>query len=135
MRIWRGNECAQTITHPAISVWTVAVCAENGDIVTGASDNIVRIFTRNPERNADAETLAQFEDSVKASSIPQQQLGSTINKEKLDRPDWLQTHAGAKEGQVKMIREDNESIGAYQWSMSKSVRWESRGYMSLTTTL
>ncbi len=118
VRIWRGTQCVQTITHPAISVWSVAVCADNGDIATGASDNIVRVFTRSPERVASPETVSQFDDSVKSSSIPQQQLGGSINKEKLERPDWLQKHAGAKEGQVKMIREDNESIGAYQWSMS-----------------
>jgi len=52
VRIWRGQECIQTITHPAISVWSVAVCPESGDIVTGASDKIVRVFTRDPERTA-----------------------------------------------------------------------------------
>ncbi|KAH8896800.1 PFU-domain-containing protein [Thozetella sp. PMI_491] len=126
VRIWRGKECIQTITHPAISVWSVAVCAETGDIVSGASDNVVRIFTRVQDRVADTETLAQFEESVKASAIPQQQLGNTINKESLDRPDWLQTHAGAHDGQVKTIREDDESIGAYQWSMSQQ-KWDKVG--------
>lgn len=55
VRIWRGSECIQTITHPAISVWSVAVCKDTGDIVTGASDKIVRLFTRDPERSADSE--------------------------------------------------------------------------------
>lgn len=55
VRIWRNNECIQTITHPAISVWAVAVCPETGDIATGTSDKIVRIFSRDPERQADAE--------------------------------------------------------------------------------
>lgn len=52
VRIWQGSECIQTITHPAISVWSVAVCQGTGDIVTGASDKLVRIFTRDPERFA-----------------------------------------------------------------------------------
>lgn len=55
VRIWRNNECIQTITHPAISVWSVAVCSENGDIVTGASDKMVRIFSRDTERQANEE--------------------------------------------------------------------------------
>lgn len=55
VRVWHNTECIQTITHPAISVWSVAVCLENGDIVTGASDKMARVFSRDPERQADAE--------------------------------------------------------------------------------
>lgn len=51
-----GN-CIQTITHPAISVWSVAVCPETGDIVTGASDRVVRVFSRDQARWADEEGL------------------------------------------------------------------------------
>ncbi|KAB5546935.1 PUL domain-containing protein [Coniochaeta sp. 2T2.1] len=118
VRIWSGTDCVQTITHPAISVWSVAVCPESGDIVSGASDNVVRVFSRSPERVADPETIAQFQDSVKASAIPQQQLNQTINKEKLDRPEWLKTYSGNKEGQVKMIKESDGSVTAHQWSIS-----------------
>jgi phospholipase A-2-activating protein len=115
VRIWKGQDCVQTITHPAISVWDVAVCAENGDIVTGASDRIVRVFTRNAERTADAETIRLFDESVRSSSIPQQQLGE-VNKEKLPGSEFLTTKAGTKEGQVQMIREGDGSITAHQWS-------------------
>jgi phospholipase A-2-activating protein len=118
VRIWRGSECVQTITHPAISVWSVAVCPENGDIVSGASDNVVRVFTRSPDRTAPPEVLAQFEESVKSSAIPQQQLGS-INKERLNPKSWLLTNSGRKDGQVTTVLEDDGSIGAYQWSTSK----------------
>ncbi|TVY80811.1 Ubiquitin homeostasis protein lub1 [Lachnellula suecica] len=115
VRVWKGTECIQTITHPAISVWGVAVCPENGDIVSGASDRIVRVFTRDPERAADAETTKLFEDSVKASSIPQQQLPE-VNKEKLPGPEFLVQKHGTKEGQVQMIRELNGAVTAHQWS-------------------
>lgn len=118
VRIWKGNECIQTITHPAISVWSVAVCAENGDIVSGASDRIVRIFTRDPERAADAETTKLFEDSVRESSIPQQQLPE-VNKEKLPGPEFLTQKSGTKEGQVVMIKELNGSVTAHQWSVGQ----------------
>ena len=116
VRVWKGVSCIQTITHPAISVWGVAVCAENGDIVSGASDRVVRIFTRSPGRVADAETTKQFEDSVKESSIPQQALEDSINKEKLPGPEFLTNKAGTKEGQVQMIRESNGSVTAHTWS-------------------
>ncbi|CAJ2503355.1 Uu.00g107490.m01.CDS01 [Anthostomella pinea] len=118
VRIWRGSECVQTITHPAISVWTVDVCTANGDIVSGASDGVVRVFSRSSERAASSETLSHFEESVKASSIPQQQVGN-VNKEKLPGPDFLQNKSGTKEGQVQMIKEENGSVTAHQWSMGQ----------------
>ncbi|KAF8860264.1 PFU-domain-containing protein [Acephala macrosclerotiorum] len=119
VRIWKGTECIQTITHPAISVWGVAVCAENGDIVSGASDRVVRVFTRSGERVADAETTAQFEEAVKGSSIPQQTVPE-INKEKLPGPEFLTQKSGTKDGQVQMIRELNGSVTAHTWSSAQN---------------
>lgn len=118
IRIWRGFECIQTITVPAISVWSVAVCKETGDIVAGSSDSVARVFTRHDESVADAETVAAFDDAVKASSIPQQQMDG-FNKEKLPGTDFLTTKSGTKEGQVQMIREDNGAVTAHQWSMGE----------------
>ena len=115
VRIWRGNQCIQTITHPAISVWGVAVCPENGDIISGASDRKVRVFSRDSSRQAEPQAIQDFENSVKSSSIPQQQVGD-INKEKLHGPDFLQQKSGTQEGQVIMIREQDGSISAHQWS-------------------
>lgn len=114
-RVWNGTNCVQTITHPAISVWGVAACKDNGDIVTGASDRIARVFTRSEERQAAPEVVQQFEESVKESSIPQQQVGD-INKEKLPGPEFLKQKSGTKEGQVQMIREDNGNVTAHTWS-------------------
>ncbi|MCJ1473991.1 hypothetical protein MMC13_002647 [Lambiella insularis] len=115
VRIWRGPECIQTITHPAISVWGVAVCAENGDIASGASDRIVRVFSTSSDRQAEPQVIQAFEDSVKSSSIPQQQVGD-VNKEKLPGPEFLTQKSGTKEGQVVMIRESDGSVTAHQWS-------------------
>ena len=127
VRIWRGTECIQTITHPAISVWGVAVCAENGDIVSGASDKKVRVFSREKARMAAPEAIQAFEDSVKASSIPKQQMNNgNINQEKLPGPEFLERKSGTKEGQVVMIREPNNTVTAHQWSVSAQ-RWMSVG--------
>ena len=114
VRIWKGTQCIQTITHPAISVWGVAACSENGDIVSGASDRKVRVFSRDSGRKAEPEAIQDFEDSVKSSSIPQQQVGD-VNKEKLHGPEFLQQKSGTKEGQVVMIREPDGSVSAHQW--------------------
>jgi phospholipase A-2-activating protein len=51
-----GN-CVQTIAHPAISVWSVAVHPETGDVVTGASDRMVRVFSRDPQKWATEEQI------------------------------------------------------------------------------
>ncbi|KAL8945403.1 MAG: hypothetical protein Q9211_000068 [Gyalolechia sp. 1 TL-2023] len=125
VRIWKGNECIQTITHPAISVWAVAACLENGDIVSGASDKKVRVFSRAKERQAAQEVVQAFEDSVRSSSIPKQQVGD-VQKEKLPGPEFLQQKSGTKEGQVIMIKEDDGSVGAYQWSQGAQ-SWMSIG--------
>lgn len=116
VRVWKGSECIQTITHPAISVWTVAVCPDTGDIVSGTSDGVARVFTRSPDRVASAEVAHMFEEAIQTSSIPQQQMGD-VNKEKLPGPEFLQQRSGTKEGQVQMIREANGSITAHTWSM------------------
>jgi phospholipase A-2-activating protein len=55
VRVFRNMQCIQTITHPAISIWSVAACEETGDIVSGSSDKIIRVFSRDIERHADAE--------------------------------------------------------------------------------
>ena len=125
VRIWRGSECIQTITHPAISVWGVAACLENGDIVSGASDRTVRIFSRTKERQAEPQAIAAFEESVKGSAIPQQQVGD-IKKEHIPGPEFLQQKSGTKEGQVVMIREANGSVSAHQWSQV-SQSWSNVG--------
>jgi phospholipase A-2-activating protein len=114
-RIWKDNRCIQTITHPAISVWTVAVCPKSGDIATGASDKIIRVFSRSKDRQADEKAIQEFEESVQASSIPQQSLGE-INKTDMPGPEFLQQKSGTKEGQVQLIKERNGNVTAYQWS-------------------
>lgn len=121
VRVWDNNRCIQTITHPAISVWGVSACQENGDIVTGASDRVTRVFSRAEVRQADDSIVQQFESSVKESSIPQQQVGN-INKEKLPGPEFLKQRSGTKEGQVQMVREDNGNVTAHTWSTA-SQEW------------
>ena len=56
VRVFRDMKCIQTITHPAVSIWSVAA-STSGDIVTGASDKIIRVFTRDEDRLAAPEAL------------------------------------------------------------------------------
>lgn len=117
-KIWRGRDCVQTITHPAISVWTVAVCPETGDFATGSSDHNIRVFSRSADRQADEETLRAFDESVQSSALPAQTLGDgdKINMKKLPGPEFLQQKSGTKEGQNQLIKEADGSVAAYSWS-------------------
>jgi len=66
IRMWNldsGKQLGEPMFHPAQSVWTVA-CLDNGDIVTGSSDGIVRIFTKDETRFASPEMLKLYERSV-----------------------------------------------------------------------
>ncbi|KAJ5665557.1 uncharacterized protein N7477_008005 [Penicillium maclennaniae] len=111
VRVWNGIQCVQTITHPAISVWSVAACRETGDIITGASDRIARIFSRSPERQAAPEVIELFDQAVKESAIPAQQVGN-INKEQLPARSSLSRNQERK----RMINEPDGSITAHTWS-------------------
>ena len=57
--------CRQSITLPAISVWTCCPLA-NGDVVVGSSDGVIRIFTSSPDRYAPEEELVAFQTQVDA---------------------------------------------------------------------
>ena len=116
VRIWQGTECVQVITLPAISVWSVSACP-NGDIIVGSSDRFARIFTREKERTADEETLKAFSDEMKASAIPQAQIGG-INVPDLKEYDWLKGRSGTKEGQQQIVKKHGQPT-LYTWSMQQ----------------
>ncbi|KAF8509690.1 WD40-repeat-containing domain protein [Gautieria morchelliformis] len=115
VRIWRDGECAQTIVHPAISVWTVSTMP-NGDIVSGTSDGIVRVFSNSEERWASEVDLKSYEDQVSSQAINKEQVGD-LKQSDIKGVDALQ-HPGQKDGQVLLVRE-GQSVDAYQ------VNWDS----------
>ncbi|KAI9496120.1 WD40-repeat-containing domain protein [Zychaea mexicana] len=122
VRIWKDGECIQTIQQPCISVWAVGALP-NDDIIVGGSDGVVRVFSRAPERMADAETQKQLEDLIAAQAIPSNQVGD-INKDKLEGPEAL-NKPGKKEGQVIMVNTGG-SVEAHQWS-SQTQSWQKIG--------
>jgi phospholipase A-2-activating protein len=124
VRVWQDSLCIQTITLPAVSVWSVATSG-NGDIIAGSSDKLARIFTTDLDRVADATVEAEFNEAVKSSAIPQQTVGA-INKTDMEGPDFLQRKAGTKDGQIQMIKENDGSVSAYSWSNVKQA-WDMVG--------
>jgi phospholipase A-2-activating protein len=60
----------------------------NGDIVTGASDGVVRIFSEAEERWASPQDLKVFDDLVASQALPAQQVGD-VKKSDLPGPEAL----------------------------------------------
>ncbi|QIW95217.1 hypothetical protein AMS68_000735 [Peltaster fructicola] len=125
VRIFRAMQCVQTITHPAISIWCVAACPITGDIVSGASDKIIRVFTRDSERLAAADVVSSFEESNKMYAIPVETAsqGAPFEKENLPGPEALQTQTGARDGQQLFVRENDGRVTAHLWSTSRG-QWD-----------
>ncbi|XP_028835097.1 phospholipase A-2-activating protein [Denticeps clupeoides] len=120
LRIWKKGDCVQTIRLPAQSVWCCCVLP-NGDIVAGASDGIIRVFTESEERVASAQDLQAFEDELSKATIDPKtgDLGD-IKMEDLPGREHL-NEPGNRDGQTRLIKEGGH-VEAYQWSMSES-RW------------
>nr|XP_006127304.1 phospholipase A-2-activating protein [Pelodiscus sinensis] len=120
LRIWKQGECAQIIRLPAQSVWSCCVL-NNGDIVVGASDGIIRVFTESLERTASAEEIQAFENELSQATIdPKTSDLGDINVDDLPGREHLK-EPGTREGQTRLIKDDR-NVEAYQWSVSEE-RW------------
>nr|XP_034953362.1 phospholipase A-2-activating protein isoform X1 [Zootoca vivipara] len=120
LRIWRKGECTQTIRLPAQSIWCCCVL-DNGDLVVGASDGIIRVFTESLERTANLEEIQAFENELSQAKIDPKtgDLGDISvdelpGREHLDEP-------GTRDGQTRLIK-SNGKVEAYQWSTGEG-RW------------
>jgi phospholipase A-2-activating protein len=60
----------------------------NGDIVSGCSDGVVRIFSASEERWASEQDLKDYEAKVASQSLPSQQIGD-VRKSDLPGPEAL----------------------------------------------
>ncbi|KAG6828591.1 hypothetical protein H0H92_007381 [Tricholoma furcatifolium] len=120
VRVWRDGECAQTIVHPAISVWAVS-SMPNDDIVSGCSDGVVRIFSMSEERWASANDLKEYEDKVASQALPSQQVGD-VKKSDLPGLEALNL-PGKKPGEVKMVR-NGAIVEAHQPDAHLAIKWD-----------
>ncbi|GAA5900258.1 WD repeat PLAP family protein [Sporobolomyces salmoneus] len=125
VRVWRASdgECEQTIVVPAVSVWCVTVLA-NGDIAAGASDGLIRVFTKSEERVASEEELSAYEEQVAKTALNTSQVGD-LKKSDIPGIDAL-TQPGKKEGDVKVVKTDAGVVEAYQWSAAAGT-WQKVG--------
>jgi phospholipase A-2-activating protein len=104
----------------------------NGDIVSGCSDGIIRVFSVSEERWASIEKLKEYDDHVASQALPAQQVGDVKKSdlpgaEALNTPGMLASllsrivtycspeSKGKKSGEVKMIK-NGDLIEAHQVS-------------------
>ncbi|CBH13701.1 hypothetical protein, conserved [Trypanosoma brucei gambiense DAL972] len=116
----------QSINHPCV-VWSVCT-TEIGDIVTGAADGAVRVWTLNDELMASvgklealAEAVATQKLDIKITSI----AGTNI----ADLPPVEQLHQkkGVQEGERCFVRTKGETVEVYAWDQG---RWEKIGIVT-----
>lgn len=82
VRVWHNMELSQTIILPTQSIWCIELFS-NDDVIVGSSDGAIRIFSSDPERYANSETLEAFEKEVASTSLNAQQVIGDINKKEL----------------------------------------------------
>lgn len=117
LRMWNfDSELGRPITLPAQSVWSVA-CLKNGDIVTGSSDGVVRIFTKDPLRFADENTMSTFNAAVEIRINEANLLLGGVKVNDLEGVEALLQKG--REDQTKMIRQQDGKVICYQWSNGK----------------
>ncbi|XP_062142543.1 phospholipase A-2-activating protein [Drosophila sulfurigaster albostrigata] len=120
LRMWNvstGKELGAPLLHPAISVWSVA-CLANGDIVTGCSDGVVRVFSQDPARQGKQQLVQSFEMAVATHKSQLNEEIGGVKKTDLPGPEALLTN-GTREGQTKMVRETDGSVKCYSWELGK----------------
>ncbi|XP_017469208.1 PREDICTED: phospholipase A-2-activating protein [Rhagoletis zephyria] len=120
LRMWdlqNGQELGDAILHPAQSVWSVA-CLNNGDIVTGSSDGVVRVFTKDPARYANELTMKGFLHAVETRKAQMSDEIGGVKKTDLPGPEALLTN-GTREGQTKMVRHPDGSVKCYTWGLGE----------------
>ncbi|KAJ3286669.1 hypothetical protein HDU79_006312 [Rhizoclosmatium sp. JEL0117] len=121
VRIWRAEgpsfKCVQTIQHPCTSVWCVTALA-NGDVVSGGSDAVTRVFTTSNERVASLEQVKAYDDEVAKQQIPSNQVGD-VDKTKL--PGLEALSVPGRPDQVIMVR-NGDLVEAHQFTEGQWVK-------------
>jgi hypothetical protein len=127
----------------------------NGDLVSGCSDGIVRVFSEHVERWAPPEVLKSYDDALASQALPSQQIGD-INKEQLQGTEGLNIpgrlryfrgllstaqalfvfRSGKKDGEVKMIRNGSivEAYTVSEYTSASRILFHAESYSGTART-
>ncbi|KAL7302794.1 hypothetical protein TKK_0004834 [Trichogramma kaykai] len=115
LRLWRGGKFAQTIAVPAEGeVWCCELLPGTGDLVCGAGDGILRLFTADPKRYAGRELLVRYDTELIGMVKEKCTKSNDEKKKKRVTPDEL-LQPGEVDGQTIIINEGSGKIESYTW--------------------
>ncbi|KAF8405163.1 hypothetical protein HHK36_010062 [Tetracentron sinense] len=120
-KIWKDGICVQSIEHPGC-VWD-AKFLENGDIVTGCSDGLVRIWSLNKDRIANSLEQESYASQLSQYKCSRKRVGG-LKLEDLPGLDALQI-PGLIDYHTKVVREGDNGV-AYSWN-STDQKWDKIG--------
>lgn len=114
IRLWSIEKGADgdALMIPAQSVWAVTFLV-NGDIVSGSSDGVVRVFTADSNRATDEASQSAFIASVETRKAEQLKELGGVKVNDLPGPESLLQEG--TEGQTRIVRHPNGKILCYQW--------------------
>lgn len=115
LRLWdlqSGEQLGDALSVPAQSVWSV--CAlKNGDIVSGSSDAVVRVFTKDAAAMVDEETQRIYDANVATFRAEKTKDLGGIKVNDLPGPESLLVEG--TDGQTRIVREKDGRIMCYKW--------------------
>lgn len=115
LRMWdveKGEQLGAALPLPAQSVWSV--CAlKCGDIATGSSDSVVRVFTKKAALMATEDELKVFQANVETFRAEKTKDLGGIKVNDLPGPASLLVEG--TEGQTRIVRENDGRIMCYKW--------------------
>jgi len=121
VKLWQGDKCVQTLQHPS-TVWSVSAL-ENGDIVTGCSDGVARVWSARPDAALPPTELTAYYNRVTNVPVPKGSIGD-LNMEKLPGTEALEV-PGRAEGERRIVRNGNRAE-VYMWDSAQS-QWTKFG--------
>ena len=114
----------QSLRHPG-AVWDVTMLP-NGDIVTACADATVRVWSKDPSRQLDADAVKEYYTMLQMAKQAQSGGGSgggggAVDKSQLEPVEVLSMPG--KPGEFKMVDDPKKGPSVYQWD-GASASWQ-----------
>jgi phospholipase A-2-activating protein len=102
------GQAIQSIFHPTTSIWCLSTLP-NGDIISGSSDGLIRLWTKDSSRVASEEERKELAEAVSKRQINKSQIGD-VNKVDLPGMEALQKPGKfeSNEGLLEMLEQSVE---------------------------